>query len=777
MKFPTFFLLAMTAFACVFAQAQDPLINTKELGTQDLKKAELAEKVKIVSASRSSKGIEDLPVTIHVISGDEIRKNGYTTLVDVLKSAPGMRVSQPGSASNGEMFLMRGLIGNSYTKILINNIPVQPFVTGTLPIGEQLPIAQAERIEVIYGPASSVYGADAMAGVINIITRTTDSQSFADANVLVGQNGYRHFNLIAGGKAGRDRNVVNYSIYGNFGKRDDADLTFGNRNLDDSRRRTFVAVGLPENLLELVNNDEALALEIMKEGLPYYKGSYFNPEMAAIPQNSRLIGIKLNYRDFTASFDEMYRQDHSSLGISPYLYSFANPETYTGETIQRYALSYQNQVRKVNVTVNTSYLKYRLNNLTSVGTNYENGAGGRSFVYQASDDLFGEVLANFEVSERSEITAGASYFYSGNLPETNEMPNPVSTSFYKPFSDEHVILDDRIGDFGYYPGEFSNFGAFLQYFYEGKRFNWVASLRYDSPSDYDARAYSRFGGIYKASPKSVFRASLGYAFKAPGPARTYASTAFYNATTDSIRYEQIPNPSLDTEKLYSFDLGFRHTVTARSSVDITFFLQNVQEQIVSSFVAVDRQQFPLAVTFDGEQVPIARTNVNDGFSNARLMSLQVSLRTQDLWKRYSLHSELHLTFTSGEERLPETGNKLDRLRMQPLFMGSWKLSFSPKEKWYINVENLLMTDWYSRYVPSANFDKKDVLVSGYHNLDFTVRYTFNSRFQAFTRITNVFNATFGGIGASGLDIDMRQNPQMGRFVRLGLSFTTRPNQQ
>ena len=73
------------------------------------------------------------------------RINGYLTLTDVLKRLPGIRVSQPGSALEGETFLMRGLLGNAYAKILINDLPIKPFLVSGMPIGAQLPIREAYR--------------------------------------------------------------------------------------------------------------------------------------------------------------------------------------------------------------------------------------------------------------------------------------------------------------------------------------------------------------------------------------------------------------------------------------------------------------------------------------------------------------------------------------------------------------------------------------------------------------------------------------------------------
>ena len=111
---------------------------------------------KVIAGTRTEQDLEDLPFTVFVITAKEIREQGYFTLVDALKNLPGIRVSQPGSGLDGESFMMRGLYGNTYAKILINDVPIRPSVVGGMPIGSQLPIRQAERIEVIYGPAATL---------------------------------------------------------------------------------------------------------------------------------------------------------------------------------------------------------------------------------------------------------------------------------------------------------------------------------------------------------------------------------------------------------------------------------------------------------------------------------------------------------------------------------------------------------------------------------------------------------------------------------------------
>ncbi len=154
--------LFLTSSLQSFAQTEDSLftqqnsstplhLKKEKLTEADLTKTTFAEETRLVSVSRSEKELKDIPSTVYVVTREEIFENGYVTLVDVMKTVPWIKVSQPGSGTLGETFFMRGQIGNEYTKILINNVPIQPAVKGGIAIGSQLPIAQAERIEIVYG--------------------------------------------------------------------------------------------------------------------------------------------------------------------------------------------------------------------------------------------------------------------------------------------------------------------------------------------------------------------------------------------------------------------------------------------------------------------------------------------------------------------------------------------------------------------------------------------------------------------------------------------------
>jgi len=113
----TILFLFLTCSISIFGQKSDgsERRSIQQLDAADLAFREDTLEMNVISASRSSKKIGELPITIYVVTREEIIRNHYNSLIDILKSLPGMLVSQPGTGELGESFKLRGLIGNLYT--------------------------------------------------------------------------------------------------------------------------------------------------------------------------------------------------------------------------------------------------------------------------------------------------------------------------------------------------------------------------------------------------------------------------------------------------------------------------------------------------------------------------------------------------------------------------------------------------------------------------------------------------------------------------------------
>ncbi|MCC4284156.1 ligand-gated channel protein [Marinobacter salarius] len=129
----------------------------------------------VVSATGYEQELTDAPASISVINREKIERGAYKDITDVLRDVPGVIVTGGGAGDNGADITMRGMPA-SYTLLLVDGKRVSSresrpngsagFEQDWLP-----PMGAIERIEVIRGPMSTLYGSDAIGGVINVITR------------------------------------------------------------------------------------------------------------------------------------------------------------------------------------------------------------------------------------------------------------------------------------------------------------------------------------------------------------------------------------------------------------------------------------------------------------------------------------------------------------------------------------------------------------------------------------------------------------------------------
>jgi vitamin B12 transporter len=138
----------------------------------------------IVTGTLTPIAIEKLGQTITVIPGDLIEDQGYTYAPDVLRQVPGVAVSQPGAPGALTQVRVRGAEAN-HTLVLIDGIDISSPDQGETDFATLL-TGDVERIEVLRGPQSGLYGSNALAGVINLISRTDIDKGYTAASIEVG---------------------------------------------------------------------------------------------------------------------------------------------------------------------------------------------------------------------------------------------------------------------------------------------------------------------------------------------------------------------------------------------------------------------------------------------------------------------------------------------------------------------------------------------------------------------------------------------------------------
>ncbi len=157
----------------------------------------------VVTPTRTPEKASAVVGDITVITAQEIAAAGQTSLVELLQAQPGVEVAQQGGPGTLAAVRIRG--GNSnQTLVLVDGLRVGSATAGTTPL-ENIALDQVERIEILRGPASSLYGADAVAGVIQIFTKQGHGTPRPSVTVGVGNHGLLQGQVNYGGETGNTR--------------------------------------------------------------------------------------------------------------------------------------------------------------------------------------------------------------------------------------------------------------------------------------------------------------------------------------------------------------------------------------------------------------------------------------------------------------------------------------------------------------------------------------------------------------------------------------------
>ena len=163
----------------------------------------------IISAIRVPTPASQVASSVTVITSDDIEAKQQRTLPDILQEVAGLNIVQGGAGNVASVF-MRGTNAN-HTKVLIDGIDVNDASSASGAFDfSQISAANIERVEVLRGPQSGLYGSDAIGGVINIITKTGKGPAQFTASVEGGSFGT--FNQAAGVSGSTDKLNYNFNV-------------------------------------------------------------------------------------------------------------------------------------------------------------------------------------------------------------------------------------------------------------------------------------------------------------------------------------------------------------------------------------------------------------------------------------------------------------------------------------------------------------------------------------------------------------------------------------
>lgn len=191
-------IYAIGLMSCLISQPVLAASDYFDLAPEQLLQAE------IISVSKKSERVLDAPAAVFVITGDDILRAGATTIPDALRLAPGVQVAQ--SDSNSWAISIRGFNGALANKLLVlidGRTVYNPLYSGIYWEAQDVVLEDVDRIEVVRGPGGTLWGANAVNGVINIITkRAKDTQG----------------GLVSGAYGNHERGLYNMRYGGSFGE-------------------------------------------------------------------------------------------------------------------------------------------------------------------------------------------------------------------------------------------------------------------------------------------------------------------------------------------------------------------------------------------------------------------------------------------------------------------------------------------------------------------------------------------------------------------------------
>jgi vitamin B12 transporter len=268
----------------------------------------------VVTATRTPQPRESLVADVTVVDAETIERSGQMTLAELLQLQAGLEMSNNGGAGKATNIFIRGT-NSSHVLVLVDGLRSQSSTAGTTAF-ENIPLNQIERIEILRGPATSLYGQDAIGGVIQIFTKKGDAAPSFYANA-----GYGTYNTTIA-NAGFSGKLNNTKLALNIGSQDTdgfSALKTKQANLkdDDGYRNTSVNLSVSHELvagheigLNFLNSDGTTHFDNRFNLTNFDSKAELNQQAASIFSKNKfsdawLSTVKLGFsKDKLKSYDE-----------------------------------------------------------------------------------------------------------------------------------------------------------------------------------------------------------------------------------------------------------------------------------------------------------------------------------------------------------------------------------------------------------------------------------------------------------------------------------------
>lgn len=498
----------------------------------------------MVTATKTAKEIDSVAASIVVITQEEIDLTGAADLKGIFESTPGLTLQYgtfpAASAKSKSSVSIRGLGANG-TLFLLDGRRLAGEVKNPYDM-DRIPAAMIERIEIIKGPMSVLYGADAMGGVINIITKKSYEKLAGTVSVQGGTNdqgdgSQLNAGLSLRGQVGRAR----YSFYANALNTDPYEES------ERTTTRIKTPMGLvppsmhPHPQIKQIKDSYLVDVSYREESEVFTVGGRFSYDLL----KSTTLGVEFNY--FTEERDGTYRSPFFPTAISPApkmrIAAFDTPTTSHDDNERLdLGMDLSSQVSDnltLNFRVYNSY--YEKRNTTTAANwldaGYASESGSESLGMNANVDIWSyEGYGVYALGAHHLITAGGEY-------RDEEREGTVFN--------QAGTMESRSVDYtaGYIQDEWQLTDTL----------NATIGARYDAISNADNRSTFKLGLVNKFNPSFILRGNFAQGYRTPDIRELYISK---NTPGGSQRGASVSDAmlgkaafDLDPEFVNSYEIG------------------------------------------------------------------------------------------------------------------------------------------------------------------------------------------------------------------------------
>ncbi|MGI6243449.1 MAG: TonB-dependent receptor [Prevotella sp.] len=185
----------------------------------------------VITGTRTQHFLKDVPIRTEVLTSQALKNKNAQNLYEALEGVPGIRVEQQCQFCNFSMVRMQGL-GAEHTQVLIDGEPIYSGLAGVYGLS-QMGTNDIDRLEIVKGAGSALYGSSAVAGAINIITKSPGYEPSVSGDVQFGNFGYRNYNASA---SMRKRNI-GFSVFAQRTEGDAVDETQDGETRDEVKHK------------------------------------------------------------------------------------------------------------------------------------------------------------------------------------------------------------------------------------------------------------------------------------------------------------------------------------------------------------------------------------------------------------------------------------------------------------------------------------------------------------------------------------------------------------